>query len=128
MLNALRDAKALRLIVLDACRVNPFRERMHRSISTRDVASRGLVAPPELEPGTLTVFSAKEGDVAEDGEGLNSPFARAFVAQLKVPGLEVRRVFDNVRDDVIEATRRRQQPYTYGSLPGRKDFVFVSAK
>jgi hypothetical protein len=50
------------------------------------------------------------------------------VEQLKVPGLEVRRVFDNVRDDVIEATRKRQQPFTYGSLPGRRDFFFVSGK
>jgi hypothetical protein len=44
------------------------------------------------------------------------------------PGLELRRVFDNVRDDVIAATRRRQQPWTYGSLPGRMDFFFVARK
>jgi uncharacterized caspase-like protein len=128
VLNAVSDATALRVIVLDACRVNPFKERMHRSISPRGAADRGLAAPPETEPGTLTVYSAREGDVAEDGDGVNSPFARAFVAELKVPGLEVRRVFDNVRDDVIETTRRRQQPFTYGSLPGRRDFFFVSAK
>jgi hypothetical protein len=40
----------------------------------------------------------------------------------------VRRVFDNVRDDVLEATDNRQQPFTYGSLPGRKDFYFVPGK
>ena len=54
-----------------------------------------------------------------------SPFALAFLTQLKVPGLDVRRLFDNVRDDVIENTRRRQQPFAYGSLPGR-DFILVS--
>jgi hypothetical protein len=37
----------------------------------------------------------------------------------------VRRVFDNVRDDVLEATDNRQQPFTYYTLPGRKDFDFV---
>jgi hypothetical protein len=42
-----------------------------------------------------------------------------------VPGREVRRVFDNVRDDVVDATHNRQQPFTYGSLPGRRDFYFV---
>jgi uncharacterized caspase-like protein len=125
VLNAVRDAKELRLIVLDACRVNPFNERMTRKISVRSAADRGLAAPPETEPGTFTVFSAKEGAVAEDGDVDNSPFARAFMAELKVPGLDVRRVFDNVRDDVIDATRRRQQPFAYGSLPGR-DFILVS--
>jgi hypothetical protein len=40
----------------------------------------------------------------------------------------VRRLFDYVRDDVLQATRKRQQPYTYGSLPGAQDFFFVSAK
>jgi hypothetical protein len=59
---------------------------------------------------------------------VNSPFAKAFVARLKVPGREVRRMFDDVRDDVIEVTNKRQQPFTYGSLPGRRDFFFVSAR
>jgi len=124
VLNAIRDAKALRLIVLDACRVNPFKERMRVSISSRGAIDRGLAAPTETEAGTLVVYSAKEGEVAEDGNGVNSPFALAFVTELKVPGLEVRRVFDNVRDDVIEATHKRQQPFTYGSLPGRRVFIF----
>jgi hypothetical protein len=57
-------------------------------------------------------------------DGVNSPFARAFVARLKTPGREVRRMFD----DVLDATRDRQQPFTYGSLPGRRDFFFVAAK
>jgi hypothetical protein len=42
------------------------------------------------------------------------------------PGLEVRRLFDFVRDEVLEATNRRQQPYSYGSLPGREDFYFTA--
>jgi uncharacterized caspase-like protein len=79
-------------------------------------------------PGTLVVYSAKEGEVAvDDAGGANSPFASALIAELKVPGVELRRVFDNVRDDVLEATDNRQQPFTYGSLPGRRDFFFVSA-
>jgi hypothetical protein len=45
-----------------------------------------------------------------------------------VPGREVRRLFDYVRDDVQRATGRRQQPYTYGSLPGDQDFFFVSPR
>jgi uncharacterized caspase-like protein len=74
----------------------------------------------------LVVYSAKDGQVAEDGDGAGSPFATALVAQLKVPGREVRRVFDYVREDVMHATARRQQPFTYGSLPGSKDYYFVA--
>jgi hypothetical protein len=76
----------------------------------------------------LVVYSAKDGEVAaDDVDGVNSPFARAFVKEVKVPGREVRRLFDYVRDDVIDATNDRQEPFTYGSLPGRRDFFFVPA-
>jgi uncharacterized caspase-like protein len=128
MLSTVHGARALQVIVLDACRVNPFKERMRR-VASRGAADRGLAPPPESKPGTLIVYSAKGGEVAEDGaEGVNSPFARAFVAQLQVPGREVRRLFDFVRDDVLEATKDRQQPFTYGSLPARRDFYFVAGK
>jgi hypothetical protein len=50
----------------------------------------------------------------------------AFVKDVQVPGLEVRRLFDIVRDDVIDATHRMQQPFSYGSVSGRQDFYFVS--
>jgi tetratricopeptide (TPR) repeat protein len=123
---AIGGARALRVIVLDACRNNPFKDRMRRTVASRSATDRGL-APPPAEAGMLVVYSAKEGEVAaDDVNGVNSPFARAFVAQIRTPGLEVRRLFDVVRDDVMEATGRRQQPYTYGSLSGRRDFFFVA--
>jgi tetratricopeptide (TPR) repeat protein len=128
-LNTVGRAKVLRLIILDACRVNPFKDHMHRSLARlRGSGDRGLAPPPESEPGTLVVYSAKDSEVAaDDVDGVNSPFARAFVREVKVPGREVRRLFDYVRDDVIDATNNRQEPFTYGSLPGRRDFFFVSA-
>jgi uncharacterized caspase-like protein len=119
----------LRLIVLDACRVNPFKDSMRRTAGSRGGADRGLAPPPEAGPGTLVVYSAKDGEAAEDDvDGVNGPFTRAFVSELKVPGREVRRLFDYVRDDVLDATGKRQQPFMYGSLPGRRDFFFISAK
>ncbi len=121
-------AKALRIIILDACRNNPFKAQMRQTAALRGSLDRGLAAPPETEPGTLVVYSAKEGQAAVDGDGVNSPFARAFVARLKEPGRDVRRMFDDVRDDVLEATSKRHQPYTYGSVPGRRDFFFVAGK
>jgi tetratricopeptide (TPR) repeat protein len=130
LLSTVGGAKMLRLIILDACRVNPFKARMRRNGTlSRGSGDRGLAPPPESGPGTLVVYSAKNGEAAaDDVDGVNSPFARAFMQEVKVPGREVRRLFDYVRDDVIDATNKRQQPFTYGSLPGRRDFFFVSAK
>jgi uncharacterized caspase-like protein len=128
MLNAVGGAKALRIIILDACRNNPWKASMRQTASLRGSLDRGLAAPAETEPGTLVVYSAKEGQAAVDGDGVNSPFAQAFVARLKKPGREVTRMFADVRDDVLAATGKHQQPYTYGSMPGGTDFYFVAGK
>jgi tetratricopeptide (TPR) repeat protein len=128
MLNTIGGAKALRIIILDACRNNPFKAQMHQTAALRGSLDRGLAAPPETEPGTLVVYSAKEGQTAVDGDGSNSPFALAFVARLQKPGREVQRMFDDVRDDVLKATNKRQQPWKYGSLTGERDFFFVEGR
>jgi uncharacterized caspase-like protein len=107
----------MRLIILDACRNNPFQASMQRSIRTRSV-SRGL-AEIEPEGETLVVYAAKAGSTAADGEGANSPFATALAKRLPQPGLEIGLVFRSVRDDVLTATGRTQEPFTYGSLSGR---------
>jgi uncharacterized caspase-like protein len=74
---------------------------------------------------TLVVFAAKDGQVALDGEGNNSPFATAMLQRIATPGVEISKLIRLVRDDVMEATAGRQEPFTYGSLPGREDFFFV---
>jgi tetratricopeptide (TPR) repeat protein len=128
VLNAAERAKKLRLVILDACRDNPFASQMKR---TQTVASRSVtrgLAAVEPEAGTLVVYAAKDGETAIDGDGGNSPFAMAFVKNLQTPGLEVRRLFDTVRDDVMDATGRKQQPFSYGSISGRQDFYFVAGK
>jgi len=128
VLNAAERAKRLRLVILDACRDNPFANQMKRTmtLASRSV-SRGLAAV-EPDAGTLVVYAAKDGEMALDGQGANSPFASAFVANMRKPGLEVRRLFDVVRDDVMEATNRAQKPFSYGSISGRQDFYFVAGK
>jgi tetratricopeptide (TPR) repeat protein len=117
-------AKKLRMVIMDACRSNPFLSQMKRTIATRSIG-RGFAAI-EPEPGSLVVFSAKNGETALDGEGANSPFAIALASRLGTPGLEVRRLFDLVRDDVLTATDRRQQPFAYGSLSGSEDYFFAA--
>jgi hypothetical protein len=71
------------------------------------------------------VYAAKHGETALDGDGPNSPFAASLVKRMSTPGIEVRRLFDLVRDDVLALTDRHQQPFSYGSLPGNEDFFFV---
>jgi uncharacterized caspase-like protein len=128
VLNATERARQLHLVILDACRDNPFSNQMKRTlaVASRSV-SRGLAAV-EPEAGTLVVFSAKDGETALDGDGINSPFAVALLRNLETPGLEVRRLFDFIRDDVLDATGRRQKPFSYGSISGRQDFYFVPSK
>ena len=125
VMNAVSGAKRLRLVLLDACRDNPFANQMRRSVATRSVG-RGLTNV-EPEAGTLVVYAAKHGQVALDGDGGNSPFVTALTKRMTTPELEVRRLFDHVRDDVLEMTSRAQQPFSYGSLPGSEDYYFRAA-
>ena len=124
LLAATDGAKKLKLVVLDACRDNPFASQMRRTVATRSIG-RGL-AQLEPEAGTLVVYAAKHGEQALDGEGKNSPFAASLISRMQTPGLEVRRLFDSVRDDVMETTQGKQQPFVYGSLSAREDFFFVN--
>jgi uncharacterized caspase-like protein len=84
VIRALDSAKRLKLIILDACRDNPFATIMKRSAASRSVG-RGL---GEIEPATsdtLIAFAAKAGAVASDGDGQNSPFAMALVKYITDP-------------------------------------------
>lgn len=123
-IGALEGAKRLRLIVLDACRDNPFASKMRRTMATRSMG-RGL-ARIEPEAGTLVVYAAKHGETALDGDGANSPFAEALIKRMPTANLEIRRLFDLVRDDVMSTTNRKQQPFSYGSLSGSEDYFFVA--
>jgi hypothetical protein len=84
---------------------------------------------PRYEPaaGSIVFYSAKEGHVAFDGEGGYSPFTKAFLNNVRTPNVDVRRVFDLIRDDEMELTGDRQQPFQYGSVTGREDFYFLAA-
>ena len=109
----------LQLVILDACRNNPFAERMAR---TRGAPSRGLavVAPRANDSGeVLVALSTAPGKVAEDGEGENSPFAAALLEHIEAPGLEVGLMFRRVKRTVEDRTVRRQSPWLNLSLRGQ---------
>ncbi|UPK02861.1 caspase family protein [Bradyrhizobium sp. 170] len=119
-------ARKLRLVMLDACRDNPFEKTMQRTIALK-LVNRGF-SNIEPEAGFMVAYAAKHGETALDGDAANSPFATVLARVIKEPKIEVRKLFDIVRDDVWKATNRTQQPFTYGSLPGREDFYFVAGK
>ena len=114
---ALQPAVRLRLIILDACRDNPFMRKMQRTLATRAVAN-GLAKVEPASTDTLIAFAAKAGSISYDGTGPNSPFTTALVKYLAVPGLDIRIALGRVRDDVVKTTANRQEPFVYGSLGG----------
>ena len=116
-LGALEGARGTRLLILDACRNNPFLAKIHVGARSRSIG-RGLA---RVEPGvgTIVAYAAKEGTTAEDGDADHSPFTKALLKHIEEPGIDIQFLFREVRDTVLEDTNGNQEPFTYGSLPGR---------
>jgi uncharacterized caspase-like protein len=125
ILQAIEPAKRLHLVILDACRNNPFLKKMTRTVASRSM-DRGLIGVEPNGQNTLIAYAAKAGFTAMDGDGQNSPFALALLKHLTTPGLDLRRSLGLVRDDVLAATANKQEPYYTGSLGG-EDMALVPA-
>jgi len=122
----IEPARRLRLIILDACRDNPFTRSMKQTIATRSIG-RGLARVDVLAPDTMIAFAAKAGSVASDGAGPNSPYTTALLKHVAAPGLDVRLALGRVRDDVVQNTAGKQEPFVYGSLGGAEIALRPSA-
>src|SRR6476619_37286 len=92
VLLAVEPAKNLRLVILDACRDNPFAKTMKRTVASRAIG-QGLAKIEPTSPNVLIAYSAKAGSTASDGSGKNSPFATALIEHLAKPGLDLQRAF-----------------------------------
>jgi uncharacterized caspase-like protein len=90
VLVAVEPAKQLRLVILDACRDNPFSKTMKRTVGSRSIG-RGLAKVEPSNPNTMIAFAAKAGFTASDGDSRNSPFAVALAQHLTTPGLDLRK-------------------------------------
>ena len=99
-----------KLVFLDACRDNPLMQVASRGVS------RGL-APINVSEGTLISYATKDGSVAQDGDGKNSPFTSALLDHIGDPD-DIAVVLRKVREKVIKTTGNKQQPWEYGSLTG----------
>ena len=118
VLSAMERSAKVNLIFLDACRDNPFAEKLSRSMGTRSGSvSRGL-AKLGSGVGSLIAFATQPGNVAIDGAGRNSPFTTALLAHLGTPGQDITRDLIDVRRDVLAATDGKQVPWENSSLTG----------
>jgi WD40 repeat protein len=117
VLELVDQAKRLKLVILDACRDNPFAAKMKRTLGSRAIG-RGLGQPEVQTSDTLVAYAARAGSTALDGEGAHSPFATALLHHLTAPGLDLRIALGKVRDEVWQNTRHEQEPFIYGAVGG----------
>jgi uncharacterized protein len=121
-------ARVMRIVILDSCRNNPFGDSLDTTALEQGATAQGGaastaqgaggLAPAAPDRGTLVAFAAKDGQVALDGMGSNSPFALALAEKMQERGLEISLMFRQVRDKVLAETFNQQEPHTYGSLSG----------
>jgi membrane protein involved in colicin uptake len=120
------SASRLRVIILDACRDNPFPSLMRQHGKGGRAVISGLGKTEPTSTDTLIAYAAKAGSTAEDGDGQHSPFTAAILKSLTIPGLDIRLAFGRVKDEVMRVTGSRQEPFVYGSLGG-SNFPLVPA-
>jgi hypothetical protein len=127
MLGEIAEAKKVGILLLDACRNNPFTDRVSRSITVAarsgGTGPKGLARIDTVPRNTIVVMATRADEISEDGDSGDSPFTQAILAHLQIPGLELGLFFRSVRDTVLRATNNRQEPYVFSSL-GAEPFYF----
>lgn len=102
------------VVVLDACRVNPFERKWSRSYGGG--AGLSKVNPPT---GTLVAYSTEYGTTAADGDGKYSAYAEAFAKSIGEPGRSLQESFQTIRKTVLELSQKRQVPVEENKLTER---------
>lgn len=106
----LQQAKNLRILVLDACRDNPFADELRRNVGQRRsvTVARGL-AKMESPDGTIISYATQSGRTADDGDGRNSPYTSAFIEHIRDRD-NVNTVFQTISAGVYRRTKGTQVP------------------
>ena len=121
LLGKLETAKNnLNLIILDACRDNPFAPKWSAS---RDLGENGGLAKMSAPTGTMLIYATQPGNIASDGEGRNGLFTGALLSRIDEPNVELDRLIKNIANDVAEKSNNKQTPWKEGIVLG--DFYFV---
>ncbi len=100
----------LNIIVLDACRDNPF--------SWARSSARGLAVVGQLPPASIVVYSTSAGKVAQDGTGRNGAFTEELLKHLPTPGLDITEVLRRTGEGVQKKTDGIQIPAIYSQFFG----------
>ena len=128
VMKAVEGAQKLKIVILDACRNNPFIAEM-RTIGSKRAIHRGLGELPKddltKDDNSIVAFSAAPGAQAEDGDGENSPYTTAFLKRVD-ENVEIGMLFRKIRDDVRRSTGAGQTPYLSANLTGEE--IFLSDK
>jgi uncharacterized caspase-like protein len=120
VLDKVRGARKLRLVILDACRNNPFVPRMVRSGGATRSSGGGLA---DVEPGSGVLVCTGQARLAGARRaGANSPFAETFLKTIDEPGLDLVTMVGKVRQGVLGATQNRQEPWMYGAPSPERHF------
>ena len=106
-----RSGARLRIVVLDACRDNPFRTTRGGRV--------GLAAMEGTAEGTLIAYATGDNNVADDNaRGGNGLFTSYLIEALRAPGLGLEQVFKRVKESVYGASQGKQNPFTYSNVVG----------
>jgi len=117
ILTHMENAKtSVNLLILDACRNNPFERSWGRDISQRGFA---VMDAPK---GSLIAYSTSPGKTASDGEGKNGLYTGILITEIKSVNLTVTQMFQKVRKTVMEKSKDMQVPWESTSLTA--DFYF----
>ncbi|MDI5885634.1 caspase domain-containing protein [Cobetia amphilecti] len=111
-----RSNNKTNIVILDACRNNPYERAWHRAPS-----QRGL-APVFAPKGTIIAFATSPGEVAGDGAGRNGCYTEALLKHISLPDIPIEEMFKRVRNSLSVSTKNRQTSWEHTSLSG--DFFF----
>ncbi len=110
IVSKMEDARTTNIIVLDACRNNPFERSMSRG------GGDGGLTQMNAPTGTIIAYATAPGKTAADGTGRNGLYTSALLKTLKVPNMPIERAFKQVRTEVMRQSNGRQQPWESSSL------------
>jgi uncharacterized caspase-like protein/uncharacterized protein len=120
LVQKLLERAKTKVVILDACRNNPFAAALGESLGTRAVnANAGLAMTTAPDLGYFIAFATQPGHVASDGVGRNSPFSGALKSHIGAPGLSISDLMILVRNDVAQATGGQQIPWDHSALSER---------
>jgi len=110
VLDGLKDAgPGINVVILDACRDNPFKSSARSAGASRGLAVMGI-------SGSLIVYATAPGSTAADGTGRNGVFTQALLGRLDSPGVSLQEIMTNVSADVADITKGSQEPWIQANL------------